>query len=300
MMFRGKLSRSFRWLGITLIISGLLANTAYARDKPQTVDEALMAIESVDGFPQAIGPMIDAAKQHVAVVENVDASKPAALLGEAAKPAFDPATWRDNILAKIASPSTGSSVDADAFIKASQNLVESYGKAAELFQKDNKASTDSIADRLKSRPDNADLEALVSSMALPDMAAETTTTTMAMTKAIEIFFNEDPAQFAKLTTADIDGLVATYFQKFNVDNEDIKPQADLVRQSKKIAVEYALSELSQEDIKILLDFYKSDSGQAKREALIKAFNEQLLQSNKIMLKSYFVEVSAYFRSKAQQ
>lgn len=258
--------------GAFLFSSGLASTKA-------SIDQSFMLVEQVDGRLSSTSKLVEtvSAAAQADGVNKVDVLTP--ILKKAASSAFDHAAMKDKISAALAKAS-GTTVTGAEFAQAAQDLANMF-----------------ITDASREPGGGSDLQnperisKLVDIMASPDLASETALTAQVMYSALELLTNASTDQLHALSRDDLQqqllGLVKTLRAKHS--NEKPVPK-DIASAQEKNRLSVMLKNLPEQDLSVLEDFYNSDTGKAKSEALIDAYREVSDAANAEMLNLYMQDV----------
>ena len=253
------------------------------------IDQSLVQIEQVNlrlsGAPSAVKTVSKA------LAENGNAGVPAAeaLLETAVHSSFDSESMGAAILKNIGEVD-GGSIDPEAFSRAAAAFEAGRGKIARIYEAQDQTAAKEIEARLADPETGARIRQLTDLMAAPELAVETAFTSQLMYAAMEAF--SDPSA-AELASSDTRNVAASLRSR----NENEKPIAkDAARLEEQGQLSFVLATLSSEDLSVLLDYYRSSGGKAKRQALVDSYVKVSDQANTKMLQAYFSALANYLKT----
>lgn len=261
-----------------------------------SVDQSLLRIEQVASRLSAMPAAVENAAKAAADREISAASDARPLLETAVRSSFN----ADSMVAEI-SKAVGQAgddaVDPRAFAKAAAALEEGRAKVARLYEAHDQAAAKDIEARLASQDDGPRISQLADLMAGPDLAVETAFTSQLMYLSLEALSNSNTEELASASQDKLKSELQGVISSLRSRNENEKPvPKDVARTDEKARLTFVLATLSSEDLSVLLDFYGSSGGKAKRQALVENYRKVSDQANAEMLEQYFSALADYLKT----
>lgn len=261
-----------------------------------SIDQSLVRIEQVglrlSGTPSAVENVTKAVTGH----GNAEVSAAETLLEAAVQSSFDAEGMSAEILKDVGQVD-GESVEPEAFAKAAAAFEVGREKIAHIYEVQDQAAAKEIDTRLADTESRARIRQLTDLMAAPDLAVETAFTSQVMYVAMEAFSNPGVAELASASEAKLSSEAQNVIVSLRSRNENEKPvPKDVARLNEETRLRFILATLSTEDLSVLLNFYRSSGGKAKRQALVDSYAQVSNRANTKMLQAYLSALAAYLKT----
>lgn len=274
--------------GLGLALTGFSSGLA---NSTPSVDQSLMKLEQVQARLEAT-PLLAKQVSEAASADGVN--KVADLephLQRAAVSSFDAAAIGQGIEAAL-DQTDGSNIDPKSFATAAQALTEAMEKLAK-----NDAAAAEFQALLADDKDGPRIAALTEAMASPDLAAETALTGQVMYSALEALTNSTAEQLSAASPDILQTQMQVIVGQLRDKSSNEKPvPKDVAAAQEKNHLSLVLASLPKDDLAVLAAFYASETGKAKRNALISAYRKASDASNTKLLHTYFQAVVADLKS----
>ncbi len=288
--------RRMLWPLAAVALAGVMVASAAAMvGASDSTDRSLLQIEAVSSRLSAAPAAVESVAK-AATDRSVPTWDAQPLLETAARSSFNV----DGMLAEIskAVAAAGSdAVDPKAFAKAAAAWQEGQAKVARMYQAQDQVAAKEIETRLADPDKGPGIKALADLMAGPDLAVESAVTSQLMYLSLEAVSSADAGKLASVSRdklqSEMKGVIAS--QRARSENEKPLPK-DIARADEKMRLTFVLATLSQEDLSVLTDFYRSAGGKAKRDALVDSYRRVSDQANGEMLGRYFQALADYLKT----
>ncbi|WP_157628222.1 hypothetical protein [Ensifer sp. BR816] len=255
-----------------------------------SIDKSLVQIEEVSLRLSGTPAALEIVAKAVAERGNADVSQAEPLLETAARSAFDAESMGAAIMENVGE-ADGGSVDPEAFARAAAAFEEGRGKIARIHEAQDQTAAKEIESRLADPENGARIRELTDLMAAPELAVETAFTSQLIYAAMEAFSDPSAAELA--SSSETPHVIASLRSR----NENEKPVAkEVARLEEQGRLSFVLATLSSEDLSVLLDFYRSSGGKAKRQALVDSYVQVSDEANTKMLQVYFSALADYLET----
>lgn len=255
-----------------------------------SIDQSLVRIEQVGLRLSGTSSAVENVTKAVAGHGNAEVSAAETMLEAAVQSSFDAERMSAEILKDVGQVD-GESVDPEAFAKAAAAFEVGREKIAHIYEVQDQTAAKEIDTRLADTESRARIRQLTDLMAAPDLAVETAFTSQVMYVAMEAFSNPGVAELASASEAQ------NVIVSLRSRNENEKPvPKDVARLDEETRLRFILATLSTEDLSVLLDFYRSSGGKAKRQALVDSYAQVSNRANTKMLQAYLSALAAYFKA----
>jgi hypothetical protein len=260
-----------------------------------SIDQSLVLIEQVSLRLSGAPSQVENVAKSVAERGNPDVSEAKSLLETAVQSSFDADGMGAGILKNVGQVD-GEPVDPEAFAKAAVAFEEGRAKIAHIYEVQDQEAAKEIEARLADPENGARIRQLTELMAAPELAVETAFTSQLMYAALEAFSHPGTAELAsseEKLSSETQNVIASLRSR----NENEKPvPKDVARLDEQGRLSFILATLSSEDLSVLLDFYRSSGGKAKRQALVDSYAQLSNQANSEMLQAYFSALADYLKT----
>ncbi|MDO1583080.1 hypothetical protein [Rhizobium oryzicola] len=261
------------------------------------MDQSLLQIEQIHSRLQAVPTLVEGAAQAAQAdgVRGVSDLKP--LLEKAVAASFKADAIEERLSEDLG---TGGTIAADstAFAKAAQAFAKAskaYGGQTAAIS--GEGLTPEVKSHLTDGESGARIARLVEAMASPDLAGETAFTGQVMYVALETFTNSSAAELRDMSLDTLNQQMAGVLKTLRARTSNEKPlPKDVARAQEKNRLALMLANLAPDDLKALSDFYESDAGKAKREALVAGYRQASEDANFKMLDAFFRQLSGQLKT----
>ncbi|ASY66758.1 hypothetical protein SJ05684_b57760 (plasmid) [Sinorhizobium sojae CCBAU 05684] len=289
--------RSKGWpAALTALVCVLVGCAPVVADASNSIDGSLLRIEQVasrlSSVPSAVATVEDAAT--AAGISGV--SEAAAILRLSVDASFDADAMAAEV-AKAVEEIDGQTVDGEALAHAAAAIEEGRTKVAQIYQAQDQMAAKDIEARLSDAKSGASIQELTQLMAAPDLAVETAITSQLMYVAMGAFSDSGTADLVSASKDRLSAEAPTVISALRARNENQKPMPkDAARLDETARLSFVLATLSTEDLSVLLKFYRSAGGKAKRRALVDSYAREMNQANAMMLQAYFSALANYLKT----
>ena len=289
------LERRMRRLLVLPVLVCMVAGCGpVAADASSSIDESLLQIEQVGPRLSSMPSAVDTAAKAVAEGGDASTSEAQSLLETAVRSSFDADRMGAEIL-KSVEEIDDETIDADAFANAAVAFEDGRAKVARIYEAQDRIAAKDIEARLASADSGPRIRELTELMAAPELAVETAFTTQLIYVAIEAFANSGTAELAseEKWKSETQNVIAALRSR----NENEKPMPkDVARLDEKVRLSFILATIPPEHLTVLLDFYRSSGGKAKRRALVDSYTQVSGKANSRMLQEYFSALANYLKT----